>query len=434
MSTGSGWVSRFLTSRARRQRAAAVVMTTILATACGGSAADLGSGAVRVLGAWEGPELAAFRAMVAPFEQRTGIRIDYTGTRDLEGVLARAVKAGDPPDVAGLAGPAHMRALARDGVLRDLAEAIDPGSYKRETAPAFVDLGTVDNRLVGVFIRSTVKGLLWFNPEVFQHGRATTWAELQQLAMRPKGEALRPWCLGLESGAASGWPGTDWIEDFLLRQSGPTVYDAWVGGSLPWSSPEVRAAFAAYGQVAAEGNLAGGVRGATTTHFAVAGRPLFAEPPGCLFLHGGSFMAAMFADAGGGISPTVDFLPFPDIDPAFSGSVVGAGDLFGLVTDKPEARELMRYLVTAEAQQIWVDQGGSLSGNTGVTRYPDRISERAARLLREARAFRFDASDSMAPAMAAAFREGVMDFTKDQTRLDEVLAHLDAIRLAGTAP
>jgi alpha-glucoside transport system substrate-binding protein len=410
-----------------------MVATAVIA-GCSGSASSPSTGVVRVLGSWEGAELAAFRAVVAPFEERTGVRIDFTGTRDLEGVLARSLKAGDPPDVAGLAGPAHMRALARAGVLRDLAGAIDLGAYKRETAPAFVDLGTVDNRLVGVFIRSTVKGLLWFNPDVFRHGRPTTWMELQQLAMRPLDSQLRPWCLGLESGAASGWPATDWIEDFLLRQSGPVAYDAWVAGELAWSSPQVRSAFEAYGQIAADGNVAGGVRGATTTHFAVAGRPLFTDPPGCLFLHGGSFMAAMFADAPGAPSPPVDFLPFPDIDPAHAGSVVGAGDLFALVTDKPEARELMRYLVTAEAQQIWVDRGGSLSGNLGVTRYPDRVSERAARILREATVFRFDASDSMGPAMSAAFRDAVLDFTKDQTRLVEILAHLDAIQAAGTTP
>jgi alpha-glucoside transport system substrate-binding protein len=425
------WFTRDTRPSLRSARAAAsLLLSAILVVACSGTAAAPTGGTVTVLGAWEGRELDSFRAMVAPFEERTGIRVVYTGTRDLEGALERGIAGGNPPDVAGLAGPAHMRALARRGILQDLDGALDVGTYKRDTAPAFVELGTVDGRLAGVFVKSTVKGLLWFNPEVYRHGLPSSWQELQQLALRPEPRA-RPWCLGLESGASSGWPGTDWIEDFLLRQSGPVAYDRWVAGDLAWSSPEVRRAFEAYGQIAAEGNVVGGVEGAMTTYFAVAGRSLFTDPPGCVFLHGGSFMASMLDD-GRGTPAGFDFLPFPDIDPAHAGSVMGAGDLFGLVNPTPAARELIRYLVTTEAQEILVGRGGALSGNVRVASYPDRISERAAALLAGARAFRFDASDSMPPDISAAFLEAVLDYTSDQTRLTDILAQLDGVhRRAG---
>jgi alpha-glucoside transport system substrate-binding protein len=411
-----------------RQVAALVLAVTVVA-ACAGAQAAPSGGTVRVLGSWEGAELASFRAMVEPFEQRTGIRVIYSGTRDLEGVIERRLVAGNPPDLAGLAGPAHLAALSRRGVLKDLRTVLDVGTYKRETAPALVDLGTVDGRLAGVFIKSTVKGLLWFNPDVYRHGTPSSWAELQQLALRPLPEG-RPWCVGLESGASSGWPGSDWIEDFLLRQSGAAVYDRWVSGQHPWSSPEIRRAFESYGQIVAEGNVFGGVQGATTTYFAMAGRPLFSDSPGCVFLHGGSFMSALLADEPANPAPRFDFLPFPDIDPKHAGSVIGAGDLFGLISDTPQARELMRYLVSAEAQEIWVGRGGALSGNMRVTAYPDRISRRAAQLLADAKHFRFDASDSMPREVSDAFLAAVLEFTRDQTRLPEILRHLDAVQQA----
>jgi alpha-glucoside transport system substrate-binding protein len=400
-------------------------------SACAGPVAPSAPpGTVTVLGSWEGPELDSFEAMIAPFEQRTGIKVLYTATRDLKGVIARGIATGSAPDVAGLPGPGYMLALARTRALKDLSAAIDLGAYKRETAPAFVDLGTIDDRLVGVFIKGTVKGLLWFNPSTYRLGAPGTWAELTGLAMQASRESVRPWCVGLESGASSGWPGTDWIEDFLLRQSGPEAYDGWVDGTLAWTSSEVRKAFTAYGQVVAEDAVHGGRHGALTTYFSRSGDPLFADPPGCLFLHQASFMTS-FLDAAAKPPPKYDFFPFPDIDPRFAGSLIVAGDLFGMLNDTPAARALIQFLVTAEAQSIWVARGGALSGNFNVTAYPTAIAQREAELLATARIPRFDASDSMPDDMSAAFWQAVLDYTADPDRLDRILEQLDAVR--GTA-
>jgi lipoyl(octanoyl) transferase len=49
---------------------------------------------------------------------------------------------------------------------------IDIAQYKADTVPAFVELGTVDGRLVGVFIKATLKGLIWYNPHVYTLGKS----------------------------------------------------------------------------------------------------------------------------------------------------------------------------------------------------------------------------------------------------------------------
>jgi alpha-glucoside transport system substrate-binding protein len=382
---------------------------------------------VRVLGSWEGPELAAFEAVVSPFEERSGYRIDYTATRNLRGVLEASFAAGRPPDVAGLPGPGFMLELARKGRLGDLGEVLDLGAYKRETAPAFVDLGTVDGRLVGAFIKGTVKGLFWYDPAVYRLGTPATWSDLQHLAMTAV-EGVRPWCVGLASDASSGWPGTDWIEDFVLRQSGPEIYDGWVNGTVRWTSPAIRRAFVAFGNVIADGAVAGGVDGALRTHFGNAANGLFAQPPQCLFVHQASFMAPFMDQAVARLGGSYDIMPFPDIDPRYSGAIIGAGDLVALTRDTPGGRELIRYLVSAEAQNIWVREGGALSANLTVTDYPNGLTRREAELLGSARIFRFDASDSMPDGMNEAFWQAVLDFTIDQSKLEDILRHLDAIQ------
>jgi alpha-glucoside transport system substrate-binding protein len=383
---------------------------------------------VQVLGAWEGSETDNFLAVVAPFEAATGIDVIYVSTRDLRGVIDDGLANGTPPDVSGLEGPAHMAELAERGALRDLASAIDVQTYKAVVAPTFVDLGSRDGQLLGVFVKATVKGLIWYHPDVFRRGTPTTWDDLQVLSQRNLDGGTRQWCVGLESGAASGWPGTDWIESFVLHQNGTDLYDRWVAGTLPWTSPEIRRAFLSYGQIVAEDAVFGGSAGAISTYFADAGAPLFTEPPGCLFLHQGSFMPAFFESAGQLAGTDFDFFPFPPITGDDHGAIIGAGDLFGLFTHDPSAAQLLDYLISAEAQQIWVEHGGVLSVNGRVTDYPNEIAQREAELLSGAEHFRFDASDHMPPEVNAAFWQAVLDFTADQSRLGEILETLESVR------
>jgi alpha-glucoside transport system substrate-binding protein len=387
---------------------------------------------VVVLGSWEPSELAVLQDVVAPFEARTGYKVVFTITRDLRPVLEASLAADDPPDIAGLPGPGYLATLARAGHLVDLGNVLDPGVYKRDTAPAFVHLGTVDGTLVGAFLKGTVKGLLWFNPAVYADGPFDSWAALQHDAIT-RHEDVRPWCIGLESDEASGWPGTDWIEDFLLRQSGPQVYDDWVAGRVKWTSPEVRWAFESYGTVVGELDVAGGIQGALNTHFSRAGDGLFTDPPACLFVHQGTFMATFLDEAVRREGGQYAMMPFPDIDPRFSGALVGAGDLIALMRDTPPGRELLEYLLSAEAQKILVSHGGALSGNMTLTDYPDDVLRQQAELLASARIFRFDASDAMPEEMGRAFWQAVLDYTTDQSRLDGILVGLDAVQLRAYA-
>lgn len=407
--------------------AVGIVVAAVLVAGCSPAQSMSGPPVIRVLGSWEGPELDAFERVVAPFEEQTGYRIDYTSTRNLRGVLETSFEAGRPPDLAGLPGPGFMLEMAREGRLVDLGDVLDIRAYKRETAPAFVDLGTIDGRLVGAFIKGTVKGLFWYDPSVYRLGTPATWADLQLTAMTAV-DGVRPWCVGLASDASSGWPGTDWIEDFVLRQSGPEVYDGWVAGTVRWTSPAIRKAFRAYGTVVADGAAAGGVDGVLRTHFSHAPNGLFTDPPQCLFVHQASFMAPYMEQAVGKLGGSYDILPFPEVDPRYRGAIVGAGDLVALTHDSPGGRELIRYLVGAEAQSIWVSQGGALSANLTVTDYPDQLSRQQAGLLASATYFRFDASDSMPEGMNEAFWQAVLDYTADQSKLDDILAHLDAIQ------
>jgi alpha-glucoside transport system substrate-binding protein len=385
-------------------------------------------GTVSVLGPWGGEQTEQFKAVLAPFEERTGITVNYTGSQDLTNLIRTGVESGTPPDIADLPSPGILREYADAGSLLALDDILD-ASYKADTSPGVVDIGVVDGMTYGTFFLGSIKGLIWYDPKVYTGGEPTSWDDLaakaSTAAAAVQGGETKPWCVAVGSDAATGWPATDWIEDFLLRQSGPDAYDQWVAGTLKWSSPEVKRAFESYGSVVEDNDVYGGATTVLTTPFADGGNPLFTDPPGCLFHHQASWMSQLFMEKGGATAGDFDYYPFPDIDQAYSGSVIGAGDYMAVFKDTPQSRALIAYLATAEAQSVWVGLGGQLSGNKTVTNYPDELLARSGEVLANARTFRFDGSDLMPQAMLQAFWVGVLDYTKDQSTLDEVLSKLD---------
>ncbi|TME38266.1 MAG: carbohydrate ABC transporter substrate-binding protein [Chloroflexi bacterium] len=397
-----------------------------------GSPGQIG-GTVSVLATWGGSEQDSFLAMVKPFEDQTGVKVQYEGTRD-NAVLTTRIQGGNPPDLAGLPGPGLMAQLAKAGKLIDLGNVLDMNAMKSQYSDSFIKLAQVDGKQVGIFIKAALKGPIWYNPKAFSAKGYTvpkTWDDLTALSKKIADSGTTPWCIGLESGAASGWPGTDWLEDIVIRQSGPDVYDSWWQGKTKWSSPEIKKAFQTWGTIIADPKMVlGGKSAMVATAFGDSGNPMFTNPPKCYMHHQASFITDFFTKANPALKPGEDFNFFmtPDIDSKYAGAVTGAGDLFGMFKDTPQARALIKYLTTPQAQAIWVKRGGALSANKQVTDYPDKISADSAKALTSAGVFRFDASDLMPEAMNQAFWKAVLDYVNDPSKLDSILTSLDKVQ------
>jgi alpha-glucoside transport system substrate-binding protein len=394
----------------------------------GSGGGDLKGATVTVIGTWTDVEQTNFLAMVKPWEDQTGAKVKYQGTRSINDILAAGIPTGVLPDLAGLPGPGQMKEYADASALKPLDDVLDLKTYTSETSPGLVKLGQVEGKTYGVFIKAAIKGLIWFNPKLHDYTSSppATWADLSSQAKANQGNAKAIWCLGISSGDASGWPTTDWIEDILLHQAGPDVYNNWYQGKVKWTDPAIKQAFETYvNDVVAKAY--GGGTNAVATKFDVAGDPLFSTPPGCELFHQASFITGLgkFAKAKAGTD--YNFFPFPSINDQFKSAVEGAGDLFGMFHDTPAAKSLMKYLVTAPAQDIWVKAGGALSANKNATDYPDDISKRSAEILAKATDFVFDASDQMPTAMNAAFWSHSVSLTGGKETVDQALAALQKV-------
>ena len=391
-------------------------------------------GSVNVLAVWSANEQDSFLAMVKPFEDQTGVQVKYESTRDINATLTTRIQAGNPPELAGLPGPGQMFDFAKAGQLKPLDNVLDMNTMGQQYAPDWVKLGQYNGKTYSIFIKTALKGLVWYDPKNFQAKGYTvpkTWADLTALEAKMKTDGASPWCIGLESGAASGWPGSDWVKELVLSQSGPTSYDAWWQGKQKWSSPEVKAAWQTWGNIVPS-QVFGGSKTMVSTNFADAANPMFTSPPKCYMHNQGSFMSDIILKANPNVKLGTDlsFFSLPDVNSANAGSHVVAGDLFGMFKDTPQARALIKYLTTPEAQAIWVKRGGAISPNKQVklSDYPDDLSRQIADQLVNAKIARFDAGDLMPSAMQAQYFKAVLDFTQDPSKLDSILAACDAVQ------
>ena len=281
-------------------------------------------------------------------------------------------------------------------------------------------------------------GLVWYDPKSFQakgYKTQTTWDGLTTLTQQIASGGTTPWCIGLESGSASGWPGSDWVKEIVLSQSGPDVYDRWVNGQLKWSSPEIKQAFQTWGSQilgANASNVYGGKQYMLSTNFGDAGQPLFASPPKCYLHNQGSFITDFFSKYSTAPKATEDFKFFglPDVSTQHSGSRVVAGDLFGMFKETDQAKQLIKYLTTPEAQAIWVKRGGAVSPNKKValSDYPDDLSRSVGQIMVSTKTPKFDAGDLMPNAMQAAYWKAVLDYVNNPSQLDSILAELDKVQ------
>ncbi len=421
-----------------------VVLALVLLTAMlgfaggtkeGASGAGLG-GSVSVLAVWGGQELDIFNAMVKPFTDRTGTKVEYEGTRDLDAVLTTRVAAGNPPDLAGLPNPGKMAELARQGKLVDLSGVLDMAQMRKSYAQSWLDLGSVDGKLVDIFAKASLKGLVWYSPKNLKAAGLsipTTFDQLMSTAMTISGRGVSPWSVGVESGAASGWVGTDWLENIFLRMYGPEKYKAWYQGKLAWTSSEVKTAWQTWGKIVADPRLIyGGSQYVMSTNFGQAFIPVFQDPPKAYFHFQATFIQSFIQKQFPNLKPGDDFnfFGFPSIDPKYAKAVETAGDLFGMFKKTPQSSALTQYLTTAQAQDFWVKAADGISPNRDVplSDYPDPLSHNAAQILTSADIAVFDASDMMPGKMNTAFWSAIMSYLADPGSLDSILAGLEKVR------
>ncbi|MEM9796621.1 MAG: ABC transporter substrate-binding protein [Pseudomonadota bacterium] len=383
------------------------------------AANDFSGETVTITGPWTGPDAENVTQVVALFEQATGATVNYSGSDSFEQDIVISARAGSAPNIAVFPQPGLAADMASQGLLTALSpDTADWLSENYAAGQSWVDLATFANEsgteeLFGFFYKVDVKSLVWYNPASFDESGydiPETMEELKALTDQIVADGETPWCIGLGSGAATGWPATDWVEDMMLRTQPPEVYDAWVANEMPFDSPEVVAAIEEFGYFAkADDFVDGGPQAVASTDFRDSPTGLFAIPPACYMHRQASFIPTFFPE-----DSESDFFYFPAYAEKDLGQpVLGAGTMWSITNDSEASHAFIEFLQTPIAHEAWMSLSGFLTPHTGVNTdlYATETNKALGDVLLGATTFRFDASDLMPGEIGAgAFWTGMVDY------------------------
>ncbi|MEM9716988.1 MAG: ABC transporter substrate-binding protein [Pseudomonadota bacterium] len=401
---------------------------------------------ITIAGSMEGKDEENLNAMVSCFEEATGADVKYSGSRDFAALIVADLRSGNAPNISIFPQPGLAGDMAADGFLTPLgadAAAWMTGNYG--AGQSWVDLGTYadpngNDQFYGFAFKQDLKSLVWYSPEQFEDNGyeiPTTMEELIALSDQMVADGNTPWCIGVESGNATGWTATDWMEDIMLRTTTPENYDRWVSNDLAFNSPEVIKAMDLYGQFSRNDDyVAGGAASVATTFFGDAPKGLFSTPASCMMHRQASFIPAFFPNKGEEVeNGEADFFYFPPFASMDLGNpVLGAGTLYTMTKDSPATRAFFQYLQEAKAHEVWMSQGSFLTAHKGANpeAYASDAQRKQGEILTNATTFRFDASDLMPGAIGAgAFWSEMTAFANGQdtqTTADNIQAAWDAIK------
>ncbi len=281
---------------------------------------DLSGQTLNVFGPWRGDDQALAESIWAYFAAATGANVNYSSSEGYEQQIVIDTEAGSPPDVAILPQPGLIQNLVSKGFVEPLGD--ETAAWLEENYAAgssWVKLGTYTgpdgtDRLYAFPYKIDVKSLVWYVPDNFEDAGyevPTSMEELKALSQQIVDDGGTPWCIGLGSGGATGWPATDWVEDMMLRTQPPEIYDEWVTNDVPFNDERVVAAIDEFGEFARNDTwVAGGAGAVASTDFRDSPKGLFSSPPQCYMHKQASFIPSFFPE-GTELGVDADFFYFP---------------------------------------------------------------------------------------------------------------------------
>jgi alpha-glucoside transport system substrate-binding protein len=370
-----------------------------------------------------GKEVSVYTSILPPEQQAqedsyklfttcTGATVKYEGSDQFETQLVVRVKAGNAPDIAYIPQPGLLKTVVSSGAAVEAPDAVSD-NVDKWFGDDWRVYGTVDDKLYAAPLGASVKSFVWYSPKMFADNGWTvpeTWDDMMKLTDDIAATGVKPWCAGIESGDATGWPATDWLEDSLLRSGGPDVYDQWVNHEIPFNDPKVEDALDQVGDILKNDKYVNGgigdVNSIATTAFQDAGYPILDGK--CALHRQASFYAAQWPK-GTDVSEGGDVFAFylPTTSDEFGKPVLGGGEFTTAFDDRLEVEAFQTYLST----DVWANEkakatpgGGWVSANKGldINNLSSPIDKLSAETFQDPEAvFRFDGSDQMPSAVGA---------------------------------
>ncbi len=417
--------------------AATAAVAALSLTGCA-SATPAGDGKVTIFGGYGEAQAKAFQAELTEFGKANNIDITFTSLASFDQDIALKIKSGDTPDIALWPQPGGLKDASSN--LIPLSDIVDLAPIQKTLIPGWDSLAKVDGKIYGLPVSANMKTLVFYNPAAFAKAGytvPTTDAELMALEDKIKADGSGyPWCAGIESGDATGWAITDWIEQYVLDYNGIDTYNQWIAGKVHFTDPKIaKAADEVQARLLAAGQVNGGGASMATDNFGDTA-PLF-ETGGkakgqCFMLRQGSFITDFFPDAikkeiAAGNYSHADVFALPAPTGAQAG-VIGGGDLAAAFKNDSDVKKVLEFILSDKVGKQMAAAGGFISPHKTFdnSAYPTALAKKIGAAMAAAQVFGFDGSDQMSKVVNAEFWKAGTDWVAGKATWAEAAARIDA--------
>jgi len=387
-------------------------------------------GTVKVVGTLTGQEKSDFLAALQPFEDVTGITVDYTGTEAYTTLVQTGVDSGNPPDVINLGNLAMVQKYASEGKLVSIDKAVGKSTMSANFDSGLLDSTSYKGTNYGIWTQLDTYGI-WYNAKTYSGPTTGSWADLTKWTTKEAAAGTTPWCIGLSSGATTGWPGAYMILNNLLKESGPGVVNALSDGTGTWDSPEVKAAFESFGDIATSSKMvAGGGAGALSADQATSGNGMFANPQKCSLMDWGEWSGSSLLSADSKLKAVkdVNYFSVPYGNKAYANDEGITGTFTSAFTDTPAVRAYLKYVASVPAQNLTAATGNWIAASKGVsaTSYPNELFKSMAKNIIATKHLTTLPVTVIDPTVKSALYTAVANYVQDPSTLDTGLKAIDA--------
>jgi alpha-glucoside transport system substrate-binding protein len=429
---------RFPVNKSTSLLGVAAVAAAMSLAACGGD--DGGGSDSDTVTIWSSVDQPVQDGLLKALEAKIdaggdNITVDWQKVENINQLIMTKIQANDTPDIAFIPQPGVVADIVSRDAAQPLDDVVDMSTLESNMVPGSLDAGTVDDKLYGLLVSANVKGLIFYPKKAWEAAgyptEVATIDDLNALTEQIKSDGNTPWCMGIESDTATGWPATDWFETLVAKYNGVDVYNQWVTNEVKFDSPEVRQAAEEFETLMfTDGNVLGGREAIASTNFGTAGNPMFDAKPGCWMYNQGSFITGFFPeDILADLDANVGVMGFPPAEAGGDNPVTGGGDLAMLLSENDNAKTVMKYLSETDIGNDAAPSSSFISPHTdfNLSLYPSETTKTIAGVAYESTAFLFDGSDQMPGEVGAGtFWQDMTAWISGQEDLDTALSNIDA--------
>jgi alpha-glucoside transport system substrate-binding protein len=425
---------RFPVKKSTSLLGVAAIAAALGLTACGGdSGGGSDSNTVTIWSSVDQPVQDGLQKALEAKVKGDGITIDWKKVDNINQLIMTKIQAGDTPDIAFIPQPGVVKDMVNLDAIKPLDDVVAQGD-KDSMIPGTLEAGTVDGKLYGLLVSANVKGLIFYPKKAWDAAGYPTEVgsidDLNSLTDKIKSDGNTPWCMGIESDTATGWPATDWFETLVAKYGGVDQYNSWVSHETPFDSDLVRQAADEFQTLLfTKGNVLGGQEAIASTNFGTAGNPMFDDPPSCWMYNQGSFITGFFPDnIKSDLDANVGVFGFPPATAGGDNPVIGGGDMATLLNDSDNAKKVIAALATTDIGNDAAPNSSFISPHTDfdASLYPNELTRSIAKVASESTGFLFDGSDQMPGEVGAGtFWKDMTAWISGQEDLDTALKNID---------